>query len=333
MRIAKLSILPLLGALALVPNRSQAQISIQLGAQARAREVRVYGYSRDQDGDWRTNYRRWQPVTLYTLDGRYYDRAVRGARAIQVYSYNNQYFLPPQDAEWNNFDSRYQYGSRPRDDDYNTVDRVVNVYGGRAPYSWGREIVVNTYSPDAYGDWRSMWRRWTPVTVYTRDGRYFSRQVRDSRPVQIYTYNNQYFLPPQDAGWNNADRRYNYRRRPGDDDYRNADRIRGVYGDRDRSAAEPAYGEPVDLMLYSPDVHGDWRSASNRWEVTTVYYQNGRYYRDRIPGARELMLYRWQNQYFLPPREQGWESSDRRFDNRMRPTDEDYNNAQRPRRP
>ncbi len=331
MRTSTLAILPLLGALALVPNRSEAQISLQLGVQFGAPEVRVYAYSQNQDGDWRTDYRRWQPVTLYTLNGRFYARAIQGARAVQVYNYNNQYFLPPRDAGWNNLDRRYQYGHRPQEEDYNTVDGVVSVYGGRAPRAWGREIVVDAYTPEAFGDWRRMWRRWTPVTLYARDGRFFARQVPRSRAVQLYRFNNHYFLPPRDADWNNADRRYNYRRRPGDEDYRTVDRVRGVYGQQ--PPAEPEYGETVDFMLYSPDAQGDWHTAQNRWQVATVYYQNGRYYRDRVPGARALMLYHQGNQYFLPPRDRSWENSDRRFDTRLRPTDEDYNNAHPPRRP
>jgi len=38
------------------------------------------------------------------------------------------------------------------------------------------------------------------------------------RPVQIYRYKNEYFLPPQDHDWVGFDKRYNYERQPTDDD-------------------------------------------------------------------------------------------------------------------
>ena len=334
MRIRPMTLLPLFGALLLAPGRGSAQVTatIRFG-----NEIRVYPYSQDADGDWHVSYRRWRPVTVYGLDGRFYSRNVPGAREIQVYSYNNQYFLPPRDADWNNYDRRFRYDERPRDEDYNFIDNLVRLFGGnRPPHDWGREVVVNTYSPDVYGDWHDGYRRWHPVTLYVRDNRYFQRAVPGSRPVAVYSWNNQYFLPPQDRQWDNYDRRFNYGRRPIDEDYRNLERVPGQYGrppDQPGQYGQPPdqrYGNNVQVTIYSPDTHGDWRRSYDRWEPVTIFNLNGRYFPASVPGARPLMVYRWQGQYFLPPRDQAWLDVDRRYDYRLRPTDDDYINLQRP---
>jgi len=84
----------------------------------------------------------------------------------------------------------------------------------------GNPVAITRYSPDVYGDWHTSYRTWRPVTLYFYNGNYYPRSVRGSRPVQVYRRQNQYFLPPQDAAWaNRGDKRYNYRRRPTDDDY------------------------------------------------------------------------------------------------------------------
>ena len=346
----RLSVLvPLLGAVAMLPCRATAQISatVQLGQRPYGHEIRVYPYSRDVDGDWHASYRRWRPVTVYSLDGRFYSRPTPGARAVQIYSYNNQYFLPPQDPGWDNFDRRYRYNERPRDEDYNIINGIVSLFGQRPPRQWGAEVVVDPYSREAFGDWRTGYRRWRPVTLYFRDNRYFSRAVPGSRPVAMYSYNGSYFLPPQDQGWDGFDRRFNYRRRPTDEDYRNADRVQRGYGQppRDQAGQRPdqygqrpdqpgqpdaRYGNDVQVSVYSPQVQGDWHTAYNRWDTATLYNLNGRYYPTQVPGARQVMVYRSQNGYFLPPRDQQWNNADRRYDYRLRPTDDDYNRAQRP---
>jgi hypothetical protein len=342
MRCKPITILPMAIALVMAPRPGHAQVNatIQIGSQHYGHEIRVYPYSMDADGDWHTSYRHWRPVTVYSLNGRFYSRSVPGARVVQVYSYNNQYFLPPRDAGWNNFDRRYRYNERPQDTDYNIIDGLVSIFGQRPPRNWGSEVVVNTYSPEAYGNWRSGYRRWRPVTLYSRDNRYFLRAVPGSRPVSVYSWNNQYFLPPQDRQWDQYDRRFNYGRRPTDDDYRNVERIPGQYGQQPpaQPGQQPApypqapgqrYGNELQVTMYSPQAQGDWRTAYNGWETATIYNLNGRYYPTQVPGARPLMVYRSQNQYFLPPQDRGWDNVDRRYDYRLRPTDDDYNNVQR----
>ena len=87
----------------------------------------------------------------------------------------------------------------------------------------GNPIVVTNYAPEVYGDWHTSYRTWRPVTVYYYNGHYYPRSVKGSRPVQIYQRGTQRFLPPQDQAWGNrGDRRYNYNRRPIDEDYQHA---------------------------------------------------------------------------------------------------------------
>jgi hypothetical protein len=217
MRIAPFMTLPLVGALIALPTRAPAQmnISVQFGTRL-GPEIGVFSYAPERQGNWRDNYQRWTPVTLYDINGRYYGNSVRGARPVQVYTYNNEYFLPPQDQEWVNRDRRYNYQRQPGEGDY-----------GRArPYSHeavdarlGPEIGVLAYSPERAGDWRRNYRRWTPVTTYEVNGRYYPNNAPGARPVSMYRYRNEYFLPPQDQGWVGSDRRFDYNHQPNNNDH------------------------------------------------------------------------------------------------------------------
>ncbi len=88
--------------------------------------------------------------------------------------------------------------------------------------AWGHEVVVTNYAPEAYGGWQTNYRRWAPVTLYYVDGHYYPNRVRGARAVVVYRSGTRTFLPPRDAAWDHADRRYNYTRRPVDDDYNHA---------------------------------------------------------------------------------------------------------------
>jgi len=217
MRRAAWMAVPLLGALIALPTRASAQmnISVRFGTRL-GPEIGVYGYSPERYGDWHNNYQRWTPVTLYDINGHYYRNSVRGARAVQVYSYNNEFFLPPQDRGWaNRGDRRFNYNRRPGEADY-----------GRArPYSpvhvdprLGDEIGVFNYSPERAGDWRRNYRRWTPVTAYEVNGHYYQNKGAGARPVSMYRYRNEYFLPPADRAFAGRDRRFNYDNQPNDED-------------------------------------------------------------------------------------------------------------------
>lgn len=87
----------------------------------------------------------------------------------------------------------------------------------------GTPVVITHYSPEVYGPWQTAYTTWTPTTVYYFDGHYYSRPVKGARLVQVYRRQNQYFLPPQDVAWaNRGDKRYDYDRKPNDDDYKGA---------------------------------------------------------------------------------------------------------------
>ena len=218
MRITALMTLPLLGAAIGLPTSASAQVNISVAFGTRlGPEIGVYSYAPERLGDWRANYRQWRPVTLYDINGRYYRSQVRGARPVLVYSYQNEYFLPPQDRAWNGADRRYNYRWQPTQDDY-----------GRArPYArttvdprLGNEIGVLGYSEERAGDWRGNFRRLTPVTVYEVNGRYYPRNAVNARPVQIYRYRDEYFLPPNEPAWARSDKRFNHKHQPKDDDRR-----------------------------------------------------------------------------------------------------------------
>lgn len=223
MRIATLATLPLIGALIALPTRAPAQvnISVQFGARL-GPEIGVFAYAPERHGDWQASYRRWTPVTLYDINGHYYRYPYRGARAIQVYMYNNEYFLPPQDQGWVHRDRRYNYQRQPGQDDWGRARPYSPDY--RVDPRLGFEIGVLAYSPERAGDWRRNYRRWTPVVVYEVNGRYYPNNIAGTRPVAMYRYQNEYFLPPTDQEWVNHDRRFRYQHQPNADD---RGRVRG----------------------------------------------------------------------------------------------------------
>lgn len=215
MRLSTLAVLPLLGALFYAPAPAAAQgISIRFGTRL-GPQVNLTTYSADRYGDWRTGFRRWTPVTLYEVNGRYYRYQVRGARAILVYKYRNDYFLPPQDQGWRNHDRRYNYHRIPSDADYGRAQPYAAV---TIDPRLGAEIGISDFSQDRIGNWQRNFRRWTPVTVYEVNGHYYTHNAAGARPVMVYRYGSEYFLPPDDPAWEGKDRRFNYDRKPTPDD-------------------------------------------------------------------------------------------------------------------
>jgi hypothetical protein len=88
----------------------------------------------------------------------------------------------------------------------------------------GPPIVVTQYAPEAYGDWHTSYRSWTPVTRYYYDGHWYAKQVRGSHAVVVYrSRDGHYFLPPQDREWRGRDKRYNYKRAPLEEYYQHVD--------------------------------------------------------------------------------------------------------------
>ncbi|HEY3933885.1 MAG TPA: hypothetical protein VGL65_04640 [Gemmatimonadales bacterium] len=100
-----------------------------------------------------------------------------------------------------------------------TTPAVAQISGSLRIGGHGAGLTINSYDASRYGDWHTAYRHWTPVTVYYANGQYYNHSVRGSRAVAVYRSHNDYFLPPRDQAWNGFDHRYNYRRRPNDDDY------------------------------------------------------------------------------------------------------------------
>ena len=217
MRIATLLTVPLLAVLIGPPTTmsAQARISISFGTRL-GPEVGVFAYSSERMGDWHKNYRQWAPVTLYDINGHYYRNNVRGARAVLVYTYHDEYFLPPQDREWNGADKRYNYRRQPTPVDYGRVRPYAPV---NVDARLGGEIGVLAYSAERAGDWRKNFKRWTPVTLYEVNGRYYPRNGAGARPVSMYRYRDEYFLPPKDQAWVGHDKRFDYNNRPNEQDH------------------------------------------------------------------------------------------------------------------
>jgi hypothetical protein len=83
----------------------------------------------------------------------------------------------------------------------------------------GPERTVRPYSSDKYGDWHTNYKKWTPTTLYYNDGHYYGKKGPGSRAVMVYKKGNDYFLPPHESDWVGKDKRYNYSRKPNDEDY------------------------------------------------------------------------------------------------------------------
>lgn len=217
MRMATWVTAAVAGAMLAVPAQVPAQVNVRVEFGARlGPEVGIFAYSPERYGAWRTSYLRWTPIVLYDVNGHYYRHEVRGARAIVVYSYNNEYFLPPADHGWIGFDARYDYARRPIAIDEGRVRPYAPVVV--VDHRLGEEIAVWAYSPERAGAWRKNYLRWTPVTVYEYQGRYYPNRIAGTRAVQLYRYRDEYFLPPHQASWIGVDKRYDYKLQPNEDD-------------------------------------------------------------------------------------------------------------------
>ena len=204
------------------------------------------------------------------------------------------------------------------------VTATVRV-GQQQPEYWTPEVRVFNYSP-AYGDWRTSYRQWQPVTLYERNGRFYVRPIPGATAVAVYHWGSDYFMPPQDADWVNHDRRYNYRQRPNDGLYGVIGSALSAFGVN----TESSWGPEVIVRPYDPQVLGDWRAGYRRWQPTTLYYMDNRYFPRPVPGGRAVSVYRYNNQYFMPPQDDSWrQNGDRRFNYGRVPTADDYNRVQR----
>lgn len=120
MRATSLIFASLLAATAPVPAMAQVHASINIGPlrigahipivdrYRGVRYVEVHRYSPRRYGDWRSSARHWRPVTVYVLNGRYYERPYRNARRTVVYRYRDQYFHAPGGRDWERSRPRYE---------------------------------------------------------------------------------------------------------------------------------------------------------------------------------------------------------------------------------
>jgi hypothetical protein len=219
MRLSKWLAAPLAAALLALPTQARAQLglSVRFGTRL-GPDIGVVAYSPEHHGDWHANYRKWTPVTLYDVNGHYYRNAVEGARPVVVYSYNGEYFFPPTDRTWVGFDRRYNYKRAPVEVDIGRARPYVPVE--RVDPRFGAELGIFGFNARLAGDWHRDYKRWSPVTVYEYHGHYYPHNAPGARAVQIYRYQNEYFFPPQDRAWVGFDKRFNYERRPNEEDFR-----------------------------------------------------------------------------------------------------------------
>lgn len=94
--------------------------------------------------------------------------------------------------------------------------------GRRAPVVYGaprRQVVVREYDPSLFGAWDSYYDDWAPVTMYYYDGYYYDYPIEYGQPILVYSYRNQFFLPPRDRGFESWRREFrggsNFRGSPG----------------------------------------------------------------------------------------------------------------------
>jgi len=119
MRMPGWMVLSALGAVMLLPACGPGYGGgMSVGVQVQSRPgLDIYGYSANQYGDWRGNYRQWTPVVVYESNGQYYPTKFAGhgrcrsiARSPGI-SCRRETRLGPHDKRFNN-------KKRPTDADY-----------------------------------------------------------------------------------------------------------------------------------------------------------------------------------------------------------------------
>jgi hypothetical protein len=70
----------------------------------------------------------------------------------------------------------------------------------------------------------------------------------------------------------------------------------------------PAMRE-VNVREYDRRTFGDWARGRDyrRWQPVTLYFYAGRYYERPFRYARPIVVFRYRDRYFFPPRDAGWE--------------------------
>ena len=98
-------------------------------------------------------------------------------------------------------------------------DAVVPPAASPAPAPVADEVPVYNYSAPDVGDWHATYQKWEPTVVFESGGHYYPHQVAGAREVQVYHYQDRYFMPPRDAGFAGTDHRLDPKRAPSNDDY------------------------------------------------------------------------------------------------------------------
>ena len=86
-------------------------------------------------------------------------------------------------------------------------------------------------------------------------------------------------------------------------------------------------GPELSIFAYSAPDHGAWRTTYRQWTPVTVYVYEGHYYRKSVRGARPMVIYRRNNEYFMPPEDRSWVGSDKRYNYKRQPIEEDRGRA------
>lgn len=118
MRITTLALAPLLLAASITPAAAQVSATIHIGPirlgggdyhhHGYPPRIVVVDYPHRHFGPWQRTAVHWRPITVYYLDGHYYDRPWRSARPVVIYRYRDNYFFGPRHRDWDRYRSRYE---------------------------------------------------------------------------------------------------------------------------------------------------------------------------------------------------------------------------------
>ena len=119
MRITTLALAPLLLAASVAPAAAQVSATIHIGPirigggadhyrHGYPPRLVVVDYPYRNYGHWKKTAVHWRPITVYYLDGYYYDRPWRSARPVVIYRYRDHYFFGPRDNDWYRYRSSYE---------------------------------------------------------------------------------------------------------------------------------------------------------------------------------------------------------------------------------
>ena len=86
-------------------------------------------------------------------------------------------------------------------------------------------------------------------------------------------------------------------------------------------------GPETVVASYTAERRGDWRKQYTEWMPVPLYVVGGRFYRRHVRGARPVMVYWRQYEYFLPPQDNAWVGWDKRYDYTRQPLPEDWARA------